>query len=446
MRQIASPSRRKAIQLLAGAAAFPAVATTLPVRAATRQPVQVLTSYPDEVVSRMEAAFEKAWPAYRMQVVWRMPHDALPYLKAPNQSGVDVYWSASPRTFAAAKAAGAWRKLDIDRQGLPSHIGQTALADPDGYYTATEVAGYGFAVNATELAKLQLPTPQDWRDLTDARYAGRIALPIPARVGFAPPMVEIVLQAYGWAAGWALWSELAGNARLVDRGATFVTDEVGTGRCAVGLSIDFFVASAVANAGPGSALQFAYPRHNGVNPGQIALTAQSANRQGGSAFAQFVLSQAGQSILGHPDLKKLPARPSVYASLPPGTHNPFEAAKHGDYDFDGVRAQPRLALSAALFQQMLVEDHTQRVALWQRLHQMEAAGHTSHPRALAARQALSTPPLSEAEANDPTLQRLFRERLEGTDRQALLPQETVWRAHSQTQLTQAEAALQGWAA
>jgi len=431
-------SRRRALQALGSVALLGAAG---PGWAQTRQPVVVLTSYPDEVVSRMEAAFERAYPQYRLQVVWRMPHDALPYLSQPRQGGVDVYWSASPRTFAAAKAAGAWRTLDIDRSGLPTQIGHTALADPDGTYTATEVAGYGFAINTRELERLQLPLPQDWTDLTDPRYAGRLALPLPARVGFAPPLVEIVLQAYGWDAGWALWSEIAGLARPIDRGATFVTDEVGSGRCVLGLSIDFFVASAIANAGPDSALRFVYPRHNGINPGQIALTADSAQPQGGQAFAQFVLSLAGQKILGHPDLKKLPARPAVYADLPPGTHNPFAAAAQGDYDFDGVRAQPRLALSAALFQQMLAEDLPARAALWLRIHRAEAAGLRADARIVRARQALSTPPLTEQAAADPALRQRFRSRLEGVEHPPLLPEEQAWRADSQARQAEADRAL-----
>src|SRR5262245_18797718 len=75
-----------------------AAATPYALLAAPRTLV-VLTSYPDEVVSRFEAAFEAAHPDYRLQIVWRMPHDALPYLSQPKQSGVDVYWSPSPRTF-----------------------------------------------------------------------------------------------------------------------------------------------------------------------------------------------------------------------------------------------------------------------------------------------------------------------------------------------------------
>lgn len=434
-------SRRRLLGWLAAIAAGWAASPVS--RAAPRQPVMVLTSYPDEVVSRMEAAFEKAYPAYRMQVVWRMPHDALPYLTQPAQGGIDVYWSASPRTFAAARNAGAWRKLDIDRSGLPDRIGKTAIADAQGYFTASEVAGFGFAVNRRELAQRQLPLPADWTDLADPRFADQVALPIPARIGFAPPIVEIVLQAYGWDAGWALWSEISGNARLMDRGATFVSEEVATGKCAVGISIDFFVASAIANAGKDSPLDFVYPRHGGINPGQIALTADSPNREGGKAFASFVLSDAGQKILGHPDIRKLPARPGVYADLPAGVHNPFAAAARGDYDFDGLVAQPRLALSAAVFQQMLVEDHAARAALWRRVHAAQAAGKGKDAAVLAARRALGTPPLSEGAAADAALRQRFRDRLEGAERQALLTEEQAWRAHSQARQAEADAALRG---
>jgi hypothetical protein len=46
------------------------------------------------------------------------------------------------------------------------------------------------------------------KETADPRFAGQIALPSPATVGFAPPLMEIVLQAYGWEEGWALWSEM----------------------------------------------------------------------------------------------------------------------------------------------------------------------------------------------------------------------------------------------
>jgi hypothetical protein len=52
------------------------------------------------------------------------------------------------------------------------------------------------------------PRRSDRADLADPRFAGQIALPSSVKVGFAPPLMEIVLQAYGWEKGWALWSEM----------------------------------------------------------------------------------------------------------------------------------------------------------------------------------------------------------------------------------------------
>ncbi|NTV96653.1 MAG: extracellular solute-binding protein, partial [Thiobacillus sp.] len=390
-------------RLLAGLAAA-LVAPPL-LAADGRRTVRVLTAYPDAVVSRFEAAFEAAHPEYRLQMVWRMPHDAQPYLEAPGQNGVDVYWSASPRVYAALARSGRLQKLNLDTAGLPDRLGHAPLADPDGYYRCTEMAGYGFAVNPEALAGA--PVPSDWPDLADPRYAGHIALPIPSRVGFAPPMLEIVLQAWGWQKGWALWSEIAGNAVLLDRNSTFVTDEVASGRLPVGLSIDFFVASAIANGAP---VRFVYPHHGGINPAQVAIPAEAPNPDGGRAFARFVLSDAGQRMLAHPDIRKLPVRPSVYAELPAGYYNPFAAAGLGAFDYDGDTARTRLALSAALFEQAFVADHAEHSALWRRVHAAEAAGKD----VAAARQALSAVPLTEPAAADPALRGLFQGRLEGS--------------------------------
>jgi phosphoglycerate transport regulatory protein PgtC len=408
-------NRRLFLQALA---ASPLALAMGPAWAAPR-PVTVVTSYPDAVIARFEAAFEAAYPEYRLNVIWRMPHDALPYLRQPGQNNVDVYWSASPRNFNSLKAEGAWQPLGIPLDGLPAVLGKTPIGDPEGYFTATELAGYGFAVNPARLAALQVAPPADWPALADPRLAGAIALPIPARVGFAPVMVDIVLQAYGWERGWALWSEIAGLSRLVDRGATFVGDEVAQGRCAVGLSIDFFVASAIANGAP---IDFRYPGHGGINPGQIAITRSAPNPEGARAFARFILSRPTQALLCHPDIRKLPARPEAYVLAPAGYHDPFAAAAGGAYDYDGERGRGRLALIAHLFEACLIQPHAEVTELWARLHKLEARSG----RRDDLRRRLGAVPCSEAEADRGELRALFKDRVEGDDFQSL-PQVQAWR-------------------
>ncbi|WP_349251914.1 extracellular solute-binding protein [Azoarcus sp. L1K30] len=410
-------SRRRVLSLFAHG--LLAAAVGRPALAAAPSPVVVLTAYPEEVMARFEAAFEQAHPEYRLRLLWRMPHDALPYLRQPRQGGVDVYWSASPRTFAQLAAEGRLQPLAIDRSGLPDHVGGAALADPAGRFTATEMAGYGFVVNDAALGPLGVKSPDDWAALADPRLAGRIVLPNPARVGFAPVLVDIVLQAYGWEKGWALWSEIAGLATWVDSGGTFVSDEVGSGRAAVGVSIDFFVVSAIANGAP---LRFIYPSHGGINPAHIAITAEAANPEGARAFAAFVLSESGQRILAHADIRKLPVRPAVYSALPPDYHDPFAAAARGAYDYDGVASRDRLPVVASVFEQMLVQGHDTLAGLWARIHAAEARGRDVS----AARKRLCAPLLSEHEAGVPNLHRRFRARLEGTQDQPRLREEIAW--------------------
>jgi ABC-type glycerol-3-phosphate transport system substrate-binding protein len=263
---------------------------------------------------------------------------------------------------------------------------------------------------------------------------GQIALPIPARVGFAPPIVEIVLQAYGWDRGWALWSQIAANAVLVDRGATFVTDEVSSGRCAVGVSIDFFVNSAIAN---GAKLRFVYPLHTGINPAHVAITASSQNPVGAKTFVDFLLSQSGQKILTHADIRRLPVRPSAYEGLPASYFNPFAAALSGGLQFDADTARPRLGVSSAIFQQMLVQPHVELKALWQRVRNAEAAGKS----VATARQLLETPPVTEVQAADEALRRQIGNRVEGSPEQALSALETDWQVLCQTSRNKARLLL-----
>jgi ABC-type Fe3+ transport system substrate-binding protein len=406
-------------RLLGAVAAIAASIAAAPLRAGPR-PIVVLTSYPDEVVSRFKKAFEETHPGSPLEIVWRKSGDVLAYLRQPRQGGVDVYWSASPRTYATLAKEGALRRLDVDRTGLPDRLGNTALADPQGYYLATEVAGYGFAVSPEALARQHLPKPVDWSDLAQARFAGQIALPSPAKVGYAPPIVELVLQSYGWDKGWALWSQICGNAVIFDHGANFVTEAVASGQYAVGVTIDFFAATAIANGG---ALEFVYPPHNGVNPGHIAITAGAPNPAGAKAFVEFMLSTPGQKIFAQSEIRKLPVRPAVYRELPSGQFDPFTQAAKGDFAYDADAARPRMGVTTAIFEQFLGAPHDELAALWARIHRAEAAGKP----VAAARRLLSRPPISESDAASTTLQQIFQNRGDSTDG-ASARYESTWRS------------------
>lgn len=386
--------------------------------ASAKETLTVMTAFHEEVFSRFETAFEQQNPDIDLQILWRMPHDALPYLSQPRQGGVDVYWSAAQKNFHALKQQGAWQPLGIDLGGLQDRLGAMPLIDADRLFCVTEMAGYGFAVNPAYLEKHGLPMPKTWQDLADARYQGHLALPVPSKVGFAPMMIDSVLQQYGWQQGWAILAGVVANARLVDSGSTFVSDIIGSGERGIAPTIDFFTASAIANGAP---LQFLYPEPAAYSPAHIAVTAASQHVEAARRFVAFVLSDAGQQLLFHPDIRKLPVRAGVYQRKPAGYFNPFEAAAKHPVVYDPTMAQPRLALTNALFDRWLSDHHPRMQALWRALRQLKAGSPVDKAKAVqiaTLRQKLSSTPIEETQSQDIELQSGFTRRRQDVDANA----------------------------
>lgn len=386
------------------AASFALVAalacTAIPVQAAEDR-VVVLTSYPEELTVRFQAAFERLHPGKRVEVLWRQSADALAYLRRGGAKDVDVYWTPAPGNFVALRDEGRLAKLDIDRSQLPAEIAGFSISDPGGYFAAFELAGNGIAYNLEALRKLGLPPPRDWSDLAAPAYAHRVGLPIPGRVGFAPVLIEAVLQGYGWDRGWAVLSEIAGNADFDASASTPGTDDIVSGRKAALMTIDFFAATAIAAGAP---VRFVYPPQTAYNPAQIAVLADAPHPQMAREFVAFALSADGQALLLHPDVRRLPVRLDLYAAHPELSAQPFAP---GNLAYDGALTRARQGLVATLFDQALVKRHAEFAALWQAVHEAESAGRRDDPATLQARAVLAAAPIGDIDQSDPALRRTF---------------------------------------
>lgn len=251
--------------------------------------VAVVTSYPDEMMSRFETVFEQAHPGVDLQFIWKQSRDALAYLRGAGRDEADVYWTPSPATFLTLAEEGAFQQLEIDRTALPGRIGGQPLSDPKGRFEAFEVAGYGLAWSPAAFAARGLGAPDGWRSLADPKLKGAVALPIPGRVGFAPALYDVLLQAEGWEGGWALLLRAAAGAALIGSGGQ-TSQTVVDGDAAAAPTIDFFVESAIADGHP---VALAYPKRTAFLPAHAALLATAKNAEAGRAFVEFVLSARG---------------------------------------------------------------------------------------------------------------------------------------------------------
>ena len=365
--------------------------------------VVVMTSYPEVMTTRFEQAFEQTHPDIDLQIVWKRAGDALAALSKPDQDGIDVYWTPAAENFLALRALQAFRPLTIDRAVLPGRIDRQILSDPQGYFEAFEVAGYGLAVNPDVIAARGLALPTRWEDLAAPAYAGLIVLPVPARVGFAPALYDIILQSAGWDAGWRLLSRIAANSRL-DAGLGMI-DAVANGDAAFAMAIDFPIRAAIAK---GRRMTLVYPRPTAFLPAHVAVTARAPHAKAAQAFADFLLSAPGQRLLTHPDIQRYPVRPDAYAGGTPTAVNPFKLPTGATVAYDGDLGARRRELIAALFDAAITRPHGRLQALWRSIGQAEdalARSPDGHRQSLLdeAKALAGFVPVTSAEAVDPAV-------------------------------------------
>lgn len=348
--------------------------------------IVVMTDYPDDMVMLYKTAFEKARPGTQLDILRRPAGEALSELRKPDQQAVDVYWAPAQRNFIALAKEGAFRHLTIPLAGLPVGVGGFPISDPAAFYVASEIAGYGFAINPERLQKKGLLPPKSWADLTDPKWKDEIIFPLPSKVGFAPMMIDIVLQAYGWDKGWSILQAIGSNAQLLDESGSNIAAEISKGRAGVGLSIDFLINSAIAKGAP---IRFVYPSVTGYSPAQIAVMKNAPHPDDAQAFVSFVLSPEGQKLLFDPSIRKLPVRPSVYDSKPDGYFNPFTAEVALPFVFNPERALARQGLNSALFDVLVTNTQIQMREVMDKVSQAERMANASSDPALKdkARQA-----------------------------------------------------------
>lgn len=358
--------------------------------AQAKDSLTVVTGYPDSFVQTFEKAFEAKYPDIAVIVVHKSGRDAFMALSTPDHSGADVYWAASGN-FEHLTEKNAFTPLKVDRSVLPGKIGTTPISDPNGRFEAFELAGYGLAYGPKVLWNGKAP-PETWADAAKPDLPGKVIMPTP-HVGFASTLYEILLQGEGWDKGWALVSEISGNATLTNGPPALSALE--SGQAALILTIDFHALDAAAK---GKAIALAYPQKTAFLPAYVAQLANAPHPQAAQAFIGFLLSQEGQKLL--PAVERYPVRPDAYAA---GAVDPFKHTALAAYD--PQLAEARRNLDSALFDAAIAKPHDQLVALWQAIHAAEKKLGTNpsgeaESVILQARQLAGFVPVSETQAHD----------------------------------------------
>ncbi|MGE0312223.1 MAG: ABC transporter substrate-binding protein [Lautropia sp.] len=323
----------------------------LPARAGT---VTVVTSFPKELTQAYKAAFEKANPGIKVEILNKNTVQGMAYVRElPAGQRPDVFWASAPDAFEVLAGQQLLENVaSLANKAAPAKVGNYPINDPQGRYLGQALAGYGLMSNTRYLKAKKIPAPAQWNDLVKPVYFGHLAMSSPSRSGTTHLTVETILQGEGWEKGWHQMLRIAGNCAAITERSFGVPDGVNNGQFGIGLVIDFF---GLAGKYSGFPVEFVYPDVTAVVPANIALVAGGKNTEEAKRFVSYTVSAEGQRLLLEPKISRLPILPPAQlgGKVPAGYPDPFEIAKRAKVRFDSDLSESRYNLVSAMFDQTI---------------------------------------------------------------------------------------------
>jgi len=374
--------------------------------------VVVVTSFPKDLSEKFKAAFEQKYPGVTVEIVGKKTTAGIKYIQeTKSNNGTDLFWASAPDAFEVLKGDGLLAKYTSKVKGIPSKVGSYPINDPDGFYTGFAAAGYGMMWNTRYLKANKLPAPKEWIDLTKPIYFGHTGMSAPSRSGTTHLTVETILQGDGFDKGWAKMKNISANFKTVTASSFGVPDGVNSGDFGIGIVIDFFGLSSI---GGGFPVEFVYPTITTLVPANIGVIKNAPNSANAKLFIDFLLTPEGQTILLDPKIRRLPVNPETYSKAPKDFPNPFKDSSIGAaVKFDVLLSKERYNLVNSLFDVMITYRLDDLRAAMSAIYKAEKAlGNKNNPKAKKliadARALISKSPITEAQANDPAFNKIFK--------------------------------------
>ncbi|MEO5693963.1 MAG: extracellular solute-binding protein [Usitatibacter sp.] len=369
--------------------------------------VTVVTSFPKELTEAYKKAYEKKYPADKVEILNKGTSQGIAYVReqaAGNRP--EIFWASAPDAFEVLAGEKLLAKVDIAASGIPDKVGSYPVNDPEGFYRGQALAGYGLMWNTRYMQAHKLPAPKEWSDLVNPVYHGHLATSAPSRSGTTHLTFETILQGEGWDKGWNDILQIAGNCAAVTERSFGVPDGVQNGQFGIGLVIDFF---GLAAKNSGFPVEFVYPSQTAIVPANIALVAGSKSPEAGKRFVQFALSEEGQMLLLEPKISRLPVLPSIYAKAPAGYPNPFSGKIQAKVNFNSTLSESRYYVVSSMFDQIITFRHKELVAATKAIQEAEKrVGGKPNAQLDEAKKLAWTPPVSEAQSKDKELLATFK--------------------------------------
>ncbi len=179
-------------------------------------------------------------------------------------------------------------------------IGPQELYDEDQYWIGTALSSFGIVYNRDVFAKLNLPEPTAFDDLTDPALWGWIALADPRQSGSITTTFDSILGNEGWEQGWRTLRGMCGNTRYFTNSSTKPPIDVSQGEAAAGLAIDFYgrgQAQVIKDSGGGDRVGYSDPAGAVyVDADPVSIINGGPDYELASRFVRYCLTDEAQAL------------------------------------------------------------------------------------------------------------------------------------------------------
>jgi len=280
----------------------------------TSQQLTLYTSVTQNTVTAVVNGFARADPGVKVSVFRATTGQLNARITADQHSGglrADVIWGTDPLSMESFAQENLFRPWP-----LPGLAGVPA-ADKATYFWGTRELYLVIVAH-----KGLTPMPQTWSALTESAYKGKVALPDPAAAGSAFAALGYFDTAPGF--GLSFYQALKANGAVQVATIPEVVTDVAEGRYQLGITLDSEVRTAIA---AGSPVVMDWPSDGAISlysPIAETVAATGATNTAAQAFLRYVLSPAGQAVIGktgwQPVLPGIagPPRPAGATEVYPG--------------------------------------------------------------------------------------------------------------------------------
>lgn len=214
--------------------------------------------------------------------------------------------------------AGAIQNYTSPMAPLVNETASSGGADPNGAWYICWVTVPVIQYDPQQLQALNLPPPMTWSDLGNPVYKSHIGFQSAAAFGTTTGIFYSLYNQMGNASWTALMYSIAANEPVITRSASATTDNVVTGKVAVGIGLynDYLAAHSTSP----DTIAFVAPPPHVYNPGVSAVRKGASHPAMAKLMSDWLMSNMGATALAETDRASLNRQVTqIFNLLPPGT-------------------------------------------------------------------------------------------------------------------------------